>query len=650
MQFIEFKIPDYETFPLELEKFLIENEKKIEGLIGQKEKSYHDFVRPYMETFEELDLFFTPLSHLDSVENSEAVQKAYEACLPMISRYHTNLSQNRALYEAFLQVEGEGAAQKEVIRQEIRDFKLSGVHLDEEKKNRLEEINLRLSELNNRFSQNLLDATNAFEMIVEDPKDVEGIPESDLKVAETERDGKRVWRFTLQMPSYLAYMTYGPNRELREKLYRAYTTRAPENAEIIDEILRLRDEKAKILGFDHYSELSLATKMAKNDEEVLGFLNRLAEASIPHAKAEAQRLERLAKEDGIEKLESYDVAYYSEKLKKLELDFDDEATRPWFEQHRVLKGMLGFVGELLGIEFVEVEVPVWNDKVKVYDLVEEGEAFGRIYFDLEARESKRGGAWMHDWQTHHLDDKDKEHPASAFVVCNFPPSSPQNPSLLRHDDVVTLFHEMGHALHHLMSRVPERFVSGIHGVAWDVVEFPSQFLENFAYELPVLDRFAKHHETGEPLPSDLAEKIKKSKNFLAAMGMVRQLEFALFDFLLHMKLYQGDEIQKLLDGIRDRLSPIKPPSYNRFQWGFAHIFAGGYAAGYYSYKWAEVLSADAFFACFTYGRIDKEKMQGYRHHILQKGASRPMDELYRAWLGRDPKPEALLRLYDLETA
>ncbi len=650
MQFVEFSIPNYETFPQELEKFLAEKEGRIEELIESENKSYHNFVRPYMETFEELDLFFTPLSHLDSVENSEAVQKAYEACLPLISRYNTKLSQNYKLYEAFLQIEGGDEAQNAVIAQEIRDFKLSGVHLDKKKKERLEAINLRLSELNNRFSQNLLDATNAFELIIEDEKDVEGIPESDLKAAETTREGKRVWRFTLQMPSYLAYMSYGPNRALREKLYRAYTTRAPENGDIIDEILRLRDEKAKILDFDHYSELSLATKMANSDEEVLGFLNRLAEASIPHAKAEARRLEKLAEEDGIEKLESYDVAYYSEKLKKRELDFDDEVTRPWFEQNRVLKGMLGFVGELLGVEFVKVEVPVWNDKVQVYDLVEGGEAFGRIYFDLEARESKRGGAWMHDWQTRHLDDKDEIHPASAFVVCNFPPSLAKNPSLLRHEDVVTLFHEMGHALHHLMSQMAERFVSGIHGVAWDVVEFPSQFLENFAYERPVLDRFAKHYETGEPLPADLTEKIKKSKNFLAAMAMVRQLEYALFDFLLHMKLYQGEEIQKLLDGIRDRLSPIKPPSYNRFQWGFAHIFAGGYAAGYYSYKWAEVLSADAFFACFTSGRIDKEKIEGYKRHILQKGASRPMDALYRAWLGRDPKPEALLRLYDLETA
>ncbi|WP_353662495.1 M3 family metallopeptidase [Hydrogenimonas sp. SS33] len=647
MLFVDFKIPDYENFDKSLKKLLEKNETTIASLLERKNKNYGNFVRPYMETFENLDLFFTPLSHLNSVENSKETQKAYEASLPLLSAYHTKISQNRDLYDAFSKIDGTDAAQKEVVRQELRDFRLSGVHLPEAQKKRLEAINLRLSELNNRFSQNLLDATNAFELIVEDPEDVRGIPESDLALAETERDGKKVWRFTLQIPSYMAYMTYGPNRQLRETLYRAYVTRAPENAEVVDEILRLRDEKAKILGFDHYSELSLATKTAPTDEAVVGFLNELADASLPYAKEEVSRLEALAKEDGVEKLESYDVAYYSERLKRKELDFDEEKTRPWFEQGRVLEGMLDFVSELFGVVFKEVEVPVWNEKVRVFDLQEGGESFARIYFDLEARESKRGGAWMNDWQTRHLDEKGVEHPASAFVVCNFPPSTEAVPSLLRHDDVVTLFHEMGHALHHLMSRVPERFVSGIHGVAWDVVEFPSQFLENFAYERVVLDRFARHIETGEPLPEAMAGKIKASKNFLAAMGMLRQLEFALFDFLLHQKLYQGDEVQALLDAIREKLALVKPPSYNRFQWGFAHIFAGGYAAGYYSYKWAEVLSADAFFACFADGEIRKEMTDGYRRHILERGASQPMNALYRAWLGRDPEPSALLRLYGL---
>ncbi|WP_457595821.1 M3 family metallopeptidase [Hydrogenimonas sp.] len=646
--FIDFKIPDYDRFPKELDALLAELESSVEALLAKERRDYRDFVRPFMEGFERLDRFFTPLSHLNSVENSESTQKAYEACLPKLSHFHTRLSQNRALYEAFLAVEGATSAQREVLRQEIRDFRLSGVDLDDEQKARLEAIDLRLSELNNRFAQNLLDATNAYELIVEDEKDVAGIPESDLKQAETVKDGKKVWRFTLQAPSYMAYMSYGPNRELRETLYRAYTTRAPENAEVIDEILRLRFEKAEILGFSRYSELSLVTKAAPNDEAVVGFLERLAEVSAPKAKEEAKRLQALAKEDGIERLESYDVAYYSEKLKKRELDFDDEITRPWFEQIRVLEGMLGFLGKLFGIEFVEVEVPVWNEKVRVFDLVEGGEAFARVYFDLEARKSKRGGAWMHDWQTAHEDESGVRHPASAFVVCNFPPSSETAPSLLRHDDVVTLFHEIGHAIHHLFSKVPERFVSGIHGVAWDVVEFPSQFLENFAYERAVLSRFAYHYESGEPLPEEIYDKIEKSRNFLAAMGMVRQLEFALFDFLLHQKLYQGDEIQALLDALRRRLSPIQPPAYNRFQWGFSHIFAGGYAAGYYSYKWAEVLSADAFFACFDGGEIVRDKIEGYRRHILHKGGSEPMDALYRAWLGRDPDPDALLALYGLK--
>ncbi len=645
--FISFAEPDYNRFVDDLRELLNRNEKKIDALIRSGTTGYNDFVRPYMETFERLDLLFTPLSHLNSVENSEATQKAYEASLPLLSHYHTRLSQNRELYEVFKKIEGGDTAQREVLRQELRDFKLSGVDLPEGKKKRLEEIDLKLSELNNRFSQNLLDATNAYELIVENPEDVEGIPESDLALAECERDGRRVWRFTLQIPSYMAYMTYGPNRTLREELYRAYVTRAPENGEVIDEILRLRDEKAKLLGFDHYSELSLATKMAPNDEAVLSFLEELAEASLPAAEKEVGKLRRLALEDGVETIESYDVAFYSERLKKRELDFDDEMTRPYFEQERTLKGMLDFVGELFDIGFEPVDVPVWNGKVKVYDLVESGEPFARIYFDLEARRNKRGGAWMNDWQTHHEDERGVEHPASAFVVCNFPPSGDKTPSLLRHDDVVTLFHEMGHAIHHLFSRVRERFVSGIHGVAWDVVEFPSQFLENFAYEKGVLERFARHYRSGEPMPEELMRKIKESKNFMAASGMLRQIEFALFDFMLHRKLYQGDEVQRLLDSLRARLSLIRPPAYNRFQWGFAHIFAGGYAAGYYSYKWAEVLSADAFFACFDGSGIDTERTDGYKRTILQKGASEPMDRLYREWLGRDPDPHALVRLYDL---
>ena len=647
MIFEKFKIPQYKSFIEELRELLKQNEDYIESLLKENGEDYKTFVRPYMETFEKLDIFFTPLSHLNSVENSEQTQKAYEESLPLLSHYHTKLSQNRDLYEAFLKVKAGDDAQKEVLRQEVRDFRLSGVELPDERKKRLEKIDLSLSELNNRFSQNLLDATNAYELIIENEEDVEGIPQSDLELAETEKEGKKVWRFTLQIPSYMAYMTYGPNRSLREELYKAYVTRAPQNSEVIDEILRLRDEKAKILGFDHYSELSLQTKTAPSDDAVLEFLNSLADASLPHAEKEVAKLQELAEKDGVDNIQSYDVAFYSEKLKKMELDFDDEKTRPYFEQKRVLKGMLDFVSELFEIEFVKVEVPVWNEKVIVYDLKKDTKLFSRIYFDLEARKSKRGGAWMNDWQTHHEDPEGREHPASAFVVCNFSPSTEQTPSLLRHDDVVTLFHEMGHAIHHLFSRVKERFVSGIHGVAWDVVEFPSQFLENFAYEKSILKRFAFHYESGEPMPDELMEKIRKSKNFLAATGMLRQIEFALFDFMLHQKLYQGDEVQKLLDSLRERLSLIKPPSYNRFQWGFAHIFAGGYAAGYFSYKWAEVLSADAFFACFEEGNIKREVTDGYRRNILEMGGSRPMDELYRRWLGRDPDPKALVKLYDL---
>jgi len=646
--FQEFRIDHLERFPQDLETLLDKQRTIIDTITQSQESSYQAVLKILQDLDEELGLFFTPLSHINAVMNSEETQKAYEASIPLLSKFSSEMAQNVALFKKIETLQAEEEEARTVIAHEVRDFVLSGVKLPPKEKKRMEEISLELSELSNTFSQNLLNATNAYELIIEDEKDVEGMPEHDIAAAKTEIDGKTVYKFTLQIPSYLAYMTYGPNRKYREELSKAYSTRAPENAEVIDRILALKQEKAALLGFENYARYALETRDAATQEEVISFLNHLADAALPQAHKELEELKAFAKEsDHIEDLAGYDVAYYSEKLKKAELDFDDETTRPYFEQGRVLQGLLDFVAELFGISFVETEVPVWNEKVRVFDLQERGETFARIYFDLEARKNKRGGAWMNDWQTHHEDEKGREHPASAFVVCNFSPSTKEVPSLLRHDDVVTLFHEMGHAIHHLFSRVKERFVSGIHGVAWDVVEFPSQFLENFAYEKEVLDRFAKHHETGEPLPAELAEKIKRSKNFLAAMGMLRQIEFALFDFKLHQRLYQGEEVQKLLDTLRERLSPVKPPSYNRFQWGFAHIFGGGYAAGYYSYKWAEVLSADAFFACYEGGRVKREMTDGYRRHILEKGASQPMDRLYRAWLGRDPDPRALLRLYGL---
>ncbi len=647
--FQTFQIDNLEQFPHRLEALLDKQREEIKKITQSEETNYEKVLKPLQDLDEELGLFFTPLSHLNAVMNSEETQKAYEASLPLLSKFSSEMAQNTALFEKIEQIKTDDPQAQKVVENDVRDFVLSGVKLPEAEKKRLEEINLELSNLSNSFSQNLLDATNAYELIIEDEKDVAGMPASDIEAAKTERDGKTVYRFTLQIPSYLAYMTYGPNRSYRQELSKAYSTRAPQNAEVIDRILALKQEKAKLLGFENYAQYALQTRDASSEDEVLSFLDALADAALPQAKEELEELKAFAQEtDGIEDLQTHDVAYYAEKLKKAKFDFDDTMTKPYFEQQRVLDGMLEVVSELFGVSFKEADLPTWHSCVKPYDIYEGGKLSGRIYFDLEARESKRGGAWMNDWETHFVDTAGKEHLASAFVVCNFSPATEQTPSLLRHDDVVTLFHEMGHAIHHLFGKCTERSVSGINGVAWDVVEFPSQFLENFAYEKAIIKCFGFHYESGEPVPDTLIEKIKETKNFHAALGILRQVEFSLFDFQLHQKLYQGEEVQQLLDSIREKTSLLKPPSYNKFQHGFSHIFAGGYAAGYYSYKWAEVLSADAFFECLDEQEgFDKSKAEGYKKHILANGGAKEMSELYQEWLGRKADVKSLTKLYEI---
>ncbi len=648
--FQEFKIDNLKTFPKTLESLLNQQREIINKITHSKDTTYAQVLKPLQDLDEELSVFFTPLSHLNSVMNSEETQKAYEASLPLLSKFSSEMAQNVALFEKIEQIKTQTEEETTVVAHDIRDFVLSGVNLPKEKKRRMEEINLKLSELSNNFSQNLLNATNAYELIIDDPKDVEGMPASDIDAAKEEVEGKTVYKFTLQIPSYLAYMTYGPNREYRKELSKAYATRAPKNAEVIDQILSLKQEKAKLLGFENYAEYALQTRDANTQEEVINFLDTLADAALPQAKEELHELKLFAqKQDNIDDLSGYDVAYYSEKLKKKKFDFDDTMTKPYFEQEKVLNGLLDIVSELFAVTFKPADVPIWHACVKTFDIFDHGTLSGRIYFDLEARKEKRGGAWMNDWETHFIDSRAEEHLASAFVVCNFSPTTENTPSLLRHDDVVTLFHEMGHAIHHLFGKCKERSVSGINGVAWDVVEFPSQFLENFAYEEAILKRFGFHYETKEPISTTLMKKIKETKNFQAALGILRQVEFSLFDFKLHQKLYQGEEVQALLDTIREKTSLLKPPSYHKFQHGFAHIFAGGYAAGYYSYKWAEVLSADAFFECLDEQEgFNKAKAKGYKEYILANGGSKEMNLLYQAWLGRKAKVNSLIKLYEID--
>ncbi len=640
-QFLKFEV-DLENFIKNLEEIVKNNNKKIEELLKIKEKNFSNFVKPLELIEEELEEFFTPLSHINSVNNSDETQKVYTQSLPIITEYSTKLSQNLDIYKAFKELEHDeslNSEQKRVVELNIQNFELSGANLDETRKKRLEEISLRLSELSNDFSQNLIDATNEYELIL-DEKDVKGLSEDDKKSYEVMVDGEKKYKFTLQMPPYITYMTYGQNRQIREELYRAYVTKAPQNAKIIDELMSLRQEMAKILGFDNYASYSIAPKMAKDEKSVVDFLQELANAAKPYAKQELQELENFA---DVKPLESYDLSFYAQKLKKSKYDYDQELYRPYFEQTSVVQGLFKFLNSLFGIEFVKNGEKLWDEKASSYDILVDKKLRARIYLDLESRKGKRGGAWMHNWQSHHIDEKGQEHLASAFVVANFP-SSENSPSLLRHDDVVTLFHEMGHALHHMLSNVSENGVSGINGVEWDAVEFPSQFLENFAYEPKVLKIFAKHYKNGEVLSDEMIDKIVKVKNFQSALGMLRQLEFSLFDFKLHQALHVEDEVQELLDSIREEFSLIKPPSYNKFQNGFAHIFAGGYAAGYYSYKWAEVLSADAFFEIVDQGIFDTKFGKDYLHIILGLGGSKSMRELYKELKGEDAKVQSLLRL------
>ena len=649
--FKEFDLSDLENSKELLEKILDENRKKVDDLLKIENKTYKNFVLPFQEIGESINDFLTPIFHIDSVKNSEITTKVYEECIPVISKYETEISQNESIYTAFKDIQSKEKStlnniQNKVLENEIRDFKLSGCHLENNKKKRLEEISLRLSELSHKFSQNLLNATNAFEMIIDNFEDVKEIPTSDLELAKFEEEGVTKYKFTLQMPSYLAYITYGTNREKREEIYKAYCTKAPENGKIIEELLALKNEKVKILGFDSYAQYSLATKMASKEEEVVSFLEELGSKAKNRAKEELEEIKEIAAKDGITDFKSFDMSYYSEKLKMAQYDFDEEYFRPYFEQQSVLNGFFDFLHQMFNVKFTKANTPAWDEKVKVYDLSEDGKTIARIYIDLEARKDKRGGAWMNNWHSHYRTSDGEIKLPTAYIVGNFPQSTTETPSLLRHSDVVTLFHEMGHALHHLLSKIEEPFVSGISGVAWDTVEFPSQFLEYFSYDKEVLKLFAKHHITKEVLDDASIDKIIKAKNFQSSLATLRQVEFALFDFKLYQKLYKTeDEIQDLLDSIREKFAVMIPPRYNKFQNGFSHIFSGGYAAGYYSYKWAEVLSADAFYMFIDSGNIfNKELGIKYRDTILSQGGSSDMDKLFFNFAQREPSVDSLLKI------
>ncbi len=639
---------DFENIPSKLQTIIEENNKELEELLKISEKDYNNFVVPYQLMSEKLNNFMTPIYHLDSVCNSELTQKVYDESLPIISQYHSSLSQNEKTYSSFKYIQYKykstlSIEQNKVLENEIRDFKLGGCGLDDEKKKQLEEIDLALNMIGKTFSQNILDATNNWEMICEE-NDVVGMPNDDKERAKVDIDGVVKYKFTLKMPSYIAYSTYGFNRYKREEIYKAYSTRAPQNGKLIEEILLLTSKKAQILGFKSYSEYSLATKMANSEEEVIVFLKNIASKSKEKAQEELDELKEFAKKlDNLPNFESFDFSYYSQKLKEAKYDIDEEFYKPYFEKELTLKGIFEFINKIFGIEFRHIEEESWNEKVLTYEIFENNTYMGKIYLDLEARFEKKGGAWMHNWHNRYFLNNTIQHP-TAFVVCNFSPSTDLTPSLLSHDEVTTLFHELGHAVHHLFTTVNEPFVSGINGVTWDTVEFPSQFLEYFAYEKDVLKMFAKHYKTGEVLDDTSVEKLIKTRNYGSALSTIRQVEFALFDYLLYQKPRNESQVQELLDSVREEFAVNIPPKYNKFQNSFSHIFSGGYAAGYYSYKWAEVLSADAFYLFKKNGILNKEIGEKFKNLILGKGGSVDMNELFFLFANKKPDVESLLKI------
>ena len=624
--------------------------------------TWENFVEPLDEVDDRLSRTWSPVGHLNGVLNSDALRAAFNACLPKLSDYGTEVGQNEALFRAYQAVAAQehlDPAQRKLLDNALRDFHLSGVDLPADKKARYKEISQELSQLTSKYSENVLDATNAWSKLIEDEAELAGLPPSALGLARqiAEQQGKAGWLFTLDMPSYLPVMTYADNRGLRYEMYQAFGTRASDqgphagqwdNGETMERILALRHELAQLLDFGSFAERSLATKMAPSTEAVLAFLNDLADRSVGQARRELEELRAYARDEhGVSELEPWDVGYYSEKLRIHRYQISQEELRPYFPVPRVLSGLFGVVERLFEVRIQEVEgFDTYHPDVRFFEIRDgvTGALRGQFYLDPYARQNKRGGAWM-DVCTNRMHTTSCDQIPVAYLVCNFTPPVGDVPALLTHNEVQTLFHEFGHGLHHMLTKVDYPGVAGINGVPWDAVELPSQFLENWCWERESLDLFAAHVETGEPLPQDLYDRMIAAKNFQSAMQMVRQLEFALFDFRLHMEYdpARGGRVYEILNQVRDQVAVIRPPAFNRMAHSFSHIFAGGYAAGYYSYKWAEVLSADAFSLFEEKGVFDPETGRAFREQILEKGGSEDAMVLYVNFRGRAPNTDALLR-------
>lgn len=622
--------------------------------------TWDDVITPLEKKTLALSRAWGAVSHLMSVCDEPQLRKAYNEALPIVTQFWIGLSQSSLSqkYKAIKESDGFrnlSAVRQRIINEELIDFKLAGAFLPEDKKAELKTVKETLAQESQKFSENLLDATNAYGLLVDDEKELAGIPADDIAAFKetAQAANQEGYRITLQIPHYLAVLQYAQNRKLRETLYHAYVIRASEldfdgkfsNNDVMRRIVDLRAQEARLLGYRNYGEVSLATKMAKTPEEVVAFLRDLAQKSLPQAKADMAEVKAFAKDNlGIADPQSWDLPYASEKLREARYAYSDQEVKQYFTLPAVFNGLFGLVQTLFNIRIVNDNAPVWHPDVQFFRIENaQGEKIAQFYVDLYARPNKRGGAWMDNDRTRNRLYGALQTPV-AYLVCNFAKPVGDKPALLTHDDVLTLFHEFGHGLHHMLSRIEEPSASGINGVEWDAVECPSQFMENFAWDWTVLESLTSHVQTGEKLPRSLYDKMLAAKNFQSAMAMVRQLEFGLFDMLLHTEFdSQKDNILDLLAEVRKEVAVTKQPDYNRFPNSFSHIFAGGYAAGYYSYKWAEVLSSDAFSLFEETGVLNPETGQKWLNEVLAVGSSRPAMDSFIAFRGRAPKIDALLR-------
>jgi oligopeptidase A len=647
-----------------VDALLAENRRAIALLLAQQKPTYANLVRPIEDLEDRLSQAFSPVGHLNAVMSGESIRQAYDACLPKLSEYSTEMRQNAALFAAYEQIvhspehESLGLAERKVLANAIRDFKLAGVHLPPDRQARYAEIGKRLSQLTSTFSNNVLDATMAWSKLIVDVGELKGLPESALALARqtAEERGESGYLVTLDFPSYSPVLTYCENETLRQEMYEAYVTRASDqgpfagkfdNGPVMLEILALRKEQAELLGFANYAELSLATKMAQSTQAVMDFLHDLASRSRPGAIAEFREICEFARSTcGATRVEAWDVSFYAEKLKQERFNLSSEALRPYFPADRVISGMFEVVRRLYDLEIRQTtEMATWHPAVTTYNIYRNQLLIARFYLDPYARPNKQGGAWMDNCRVRRLRPDDEVQLPVAYLTCNFSAPVGDKPSLLTHNEVVTLFHEFGHGLHLMLTRVDCAEVSGINGVAWDAVELPSQFMENWCWQEEALGVISGHFETSEPLPPEMLSRLMAARNFQAAMMTVRQLEFALFDFRLHLEFMPDtpNQIQALIDEVRNEVAVLDAPTFNRFQHGFSHIFAGGYAAGYYSYKWAEVLSADAFGRFEEDGIFNRETGRRFLTTVLERGGSEDAMDLFVAFRGREPEIDALLR-------